>query len=1153
MGNILEAAFTWIFNTMKMGVEAICVFILDLFFNEGDIFSLQTVTGSANSSIVSTVSNVGRFAPTIKYFRNNVIGNNSSGLYDTIVEIMTWVSLALVIIFVFFSLAQLVMGSVIEMRSTVASILARGFVAAMLVFWAPDIAQWALDVGLEMLMYIFVGIIQYFTGNFDSLMDAFLNVDDIVSAAMLENQSVGSILGISALPNLLNLLISSVLLIVVAYNFIKAAFEIIQHYVLMGTLVMFSPFSMAFIVSEDSQIVFRNYWKMLFTEIGLLVFNYLWLVVDLIVIANMDGVIGCIIALAVIRIGTQGNQLARSMGFCTSGMIGTLADSVSMAAMNTASVFGAAGNGMKALGSATNRMGLVRAGMMMNGQNTLSSSVAKEAQGNPLGGLFRQGMASRGGLAYNDSVKKNIEGCLTEGTRMSRAQAGKMLNDLTPEGRKAALRDLSASPKYAELAKAMEENGKKFQITDIGENGITFAGLDKNGGVAFTGQLSDYNVGGRGIPFTTPNGEQKYAILNKSDYDKPTDGSIIKPLEGEKYNGLSDLETKTGLGSAQLWSGRINADGTLRSGVNPLDYQFRKEGSSWIRENRKTGKAVAVWKGSPASAPGMVEGMPNIGRGRTQSMSDFLKQGGRIGTAPDGGIGLYMPAIGGRGLSRSTVAGHVKGYSGQSFNGARMLTGSDGSGTIYFADGTKGSVDRATADNIKAANMNLDNLAGLKADGNGMVSVPSFNGADIGSMHPVVGTVDYSGEPLTITGVDKFSDGTSAIMVSDSNGNTDAISGFDSETLDACGITDAKARDGALSINGRGQIIDSSAEAQYSGSLDDAVLVTDENGAYVETADGRGFVCSDGVAEQMEELGYQNGDSLYGCSAVARDGYSEINTPSLDENGEYLVGNIGTDGSITADDVNAEPDYYGVMNNGGVGSFMHAEEVPGSSEYWSPEYAVDSKNGTLIYSGQNWEQLSGIAGASIPYSSYDADYKPVESIDDSTAIRLMFAHQGETVFAEGMGGKSVSVVATSDGPMKGAFDGEKITEAYRTADDMFVIRHTDGNSEKVSYIGIGVSGREKLKSETGRTSYYEGNDDWGTFTKTTREVRKNDRIPGREDEEKYRASAGRRRISHYSDDAARKGAPSSRKASRSYMNRLRMKNVQEEIDTMQNP
>lgn len=1149
MGNLLEAAFTWIFNTMKTGIVSICMFILDMFFNGGKLFSFSTIGSDTGAQ---TLAEIAKFAPTIAYFRNDVVG---TGFYDAVADIMTYISLGLIVIFVFYSLVQLALASVVEMKSSVTTILARGVIATMLVFIAPGLAEWALDVGYRMLMYIFDNLLEFFAGDSSSVLAVFTNMNGVVDAATQE-LTVGNALGLNAAPGLLNLVISSVLLIVIAYYFIKAAFEIIQHYVLMGALVMLSPFSMAFLVSEDSQIVFRNYWKMLFTEIGLLVFNYLWIVVDLIVIIRMKNVVGCMIAFAVIRIGTQGNQLARSLGFCTSGMIGTLADSFGIAARQTMAAMGTAGRGMKAVGSSSNKLGLVKAGMMMNGQNVLSSNVAREARGNSLGGIFRSQKAANGGLDYNSSVKKSMEGCLAEGTKMGRAQAAELLNELSPEGRAQALKDLGRSPQFSGLAAQMAENGNALQLTGIDERGVSYASLDKNGNLTGTGRISNYNEGGKGSPFKAPNGETKYAIPDEQSYNKPALGSVISPQEGAKFNGHSNLENATGLNSRQLWAGLTEPNGELRPGVNPSDYQFVKRENGWERIKKGNGEGVALWKGSAASGMGGVTSVSSMGRGQTLPMSDFLKSGGSLKDVGPNQVGMFRPAGGNPAFGQSGQLGRIEGYRGQSFDGARFVGGSSG-GSIAFADGTRGRVDKATADSIMASGINTGNLAGLSVDGNGMLVAP----LPVDCASRVAGIAEtYSGNGAQITGITAGSGGTASIDYQNSDGTMGSIGGLDAAELASAGITDEKASAGSLSIDGSGRILDSSAEGQLTGSLDDAVLRTDNSGTYIEMPDGTNYMCSDDFASQMEDLGYSDGDCLYGFSAAtlydsAGNATTGIYTPPVDEDGDYMVGTIETDGSINASTISSEPENYGIMSENGTASLMEAQDVEGSAERWSSDCFIPNR-GEPVWSGSSWSALDGTEGATIPYNSVDITGAEVSSIDDMTLLRLQFAGQGDFVESYDLNGNTKTVKARVDGAMKGAISTDDITEAYRLDDDMFAVRYKSDGGEKIAYVGRGTNAREKLKADYGKCSTYEGNADWGSWTVATKEIRKGDTVPGRQEEDEYRNRAAVRTHKYYNDSDARKEVRQKTYGSKRTVKGvriLRAKQQGEDQDTMPNP
>ena len=338
------------------------------------------------------------------------------------------------------------------------------------------------------------------------------------------------------------------------WQVIKLTGEVVQHYITCCCLVMCSPISGAFLAGEESSKAFFTYWKMLLVEIAMLVISRLWLLLGLNMMWTMvaNSLPVYIAFFAFLRVGNSIPQVARSLGLSTSGLAGSLANSIAASGIGTMMVLRNIGNfGGKSLtnvGSATNKAGLVTAGNFLLGRGT-SVGAVQDTMHNNIFGRGAQALAkARGKDNFTPSMERNLRECLANNTAQSQAEAAKIFENLSPAGQRAALEKMTAMNSFDGFKKAAEENGLNAELMNLNGRGQIDAQLtDKNGNIVATGNISAFNPLGQGIPILNSDGSTKYFVP-----DDPTKSKMTQPIGSGREWKLNDKMVFNGMSGPEL-------------------------------------------------------------------------------------------------------------------------------------------------------------------------------------------------------------------------------------------------------------------------------------------------------------------------------------------------------------------------------------------------------------------------------------------------------------------------------------------------------------------------------------------------------------------------------------------------------------------------
>lgn len=586
--------------------------------------------------------------------------------------ILQGVGIALVVAIATFQLFKFFTGPLSEAKTNPVEILVRSGISFALIFWG--------NYGLEM-------IVNLFSYPYEALMNT-----SAVEPPSVWETAAGSLTGLAS--GGAGILIALIVIIVVGWNVLKLAIEVVERFLMVGVLTYTSPLVWPTISSRTTQEIFSKWFSMFLSQCLLMLLNVWSVKMIMSVIGASTGNIffRLICALAFCKVAQRFDSYLQQIGLNAAHTGGNLLDDIVAAGSALTGLaakgasFAATASGNAALGNSLQRGGFT--GGLATAIN--QHRAAAQGGGKSTGAGTKVGGGGMGGSNPFD-IKKNASG---SGFRFTDRNGAEWY---TANGQKAAnnLRDtvMSGQAKYDGESDIMVggKNYSGYSWTDA--NGKTYSSNSLNG-IRNTQDRVRAGYGGAHAvdahPIRkNPDGTYSWTADNGTDWTSNTleDAKITRDsvlnggsggVHGVANNSHTAGSTATGslsnIDRSAMASNLFNADGTPKQGATRFDEQGREilSGTSAATlastvANASTPEAMQTGAGrdtasvikadTVASTSGMAQALMRsdvpggIQDGRVNAAAFSQMYGGAGVKVPQNGIDSVIP-----GLSESVAA-----------------------------------------------------------------------------------------------------------------------------------------------------------------------------------------------------------------------------------------------------------------------------------------------------------------------------------------------------------------------------------------------------------------------------------------------------------------------------------------------------------------
>ena len=244
---------------------------------------------------------------------------------------------------------------------------------------------------------------------------------------------------------LLAAVINFIIALLITYNIIKLAVELIRRYTMTQILQMVSPIFAGFIASASSMTVFLSYMKMFVTEIGIYLLTKIWLVLSIILLSSSaasKSLTGIIMIYTFLVAGVKMEGIARDLGLTTSSQGAALLDSMVMQGAMIGMAFGGVkngiGRGMFNAGALSGNAKMAAVGGVLSGRRMdfTPAGLQKEMQGTSMGALRRNATDKSAKSNLTKSAKAAAFDSLRQGGLIGKNGFSQIAGNLNNAGRK---------------------------------------------------------------------------------------------------------------------------------------------------------------------------------------------------------------------------------------------------------------------------------------------------------------------------------------------------------------------------------------------------------------------------------------------------------------------------------------------------------------------------------------------------------------------------------------------------------------------------------------------------------------------------------------------------------------------------------------------
>lgn len=496
------------------------------------------------------------FRPTLDFFKRTLFayGGDDFTLYNKFADIFVYIGWTLFMIISFLTLIMCVSGAIKERRQTVGQAIIRILVAFVILFFQAQITEFAMD---EMAAPIYDSVVERIEEVKEESTKPPATDGTYLQSELEEKSDLGhlssSVLGIvetlatgGAILGgklIFKTLLEIIFLLLFGYNLIKLAVEIIQHYVTVCCLCISAPVFIPFMISDDTSRTSSAYWKMFLTELGLLVFNRLWVGAALTVYARSDAsipVLGFIVVLAFLRVGQNLNGFAARLNLTTAGMSMSLLDCTlasGFALTRAATGIARMGSGVRVgigqaaqgYGSLTGKTGAIAFGNALCRKGVDAASVLNTRNTNTLGQV-RNNRLQNGKARVTDSEAALFNKGITSGD-MRTAQAANVMRSNMNAANKS---ELDSKVSALNGFKPMGENAPTPVMNGpLGRDGHMHGQMQFANGKSIEGDFSMQALNSNSRAYKTQSGETAF-------FTPTNPKNMLQPDNGIKLNDAAN-------------------------------------------------------------------------------------------------------------------------------------------------------------------------------------------------------------------------------------------------------------------------------------------------------------------------------------------------------------------------------------------------------------------------------------------------------------------------------------------------------------------------------------------------------------------------------------------------------------------------------------
>lgn len=649
MTKILDSSFGWF---LKKGyqVQAIVMLLVTSLILENKIFLYSETEDNIFEKLLS----------------NQALG------YDHLVILFKGCGIIIAVLCVIASFSLIMMSGVMEVKDSFCQLILRALIAFILIFTITPLCNYALKGGQELYELMdktmtvdgegglnmditYTGVqttalfqsLLKFDGDddlswFDSdYIDAIQDGDDDIS---IFGQTIFVAEGAleEASFNLLAMLINFIFSLVIVWNCIKLAVELIKRFVFIQLLKLTGPLFSGFFASSTSMNVFTTYIKMFFTAIGIFLLTRLWIAESIAMMCtsgasrSLTGII-CIYAFLVYGVKLEG--VAKDFGLSASSQGAALLDSAAMQAGIIGMVLGkgikSIGSGMLNVGALSGNAKMAAVGnMMAGGRDSSVEGLHKAMAGSP-GGALRKTIGNMPGNSGKSNLtqaqKANFMDQIRTGGRQGQMNAEAVLGQVNNAGKKQLMNALatehfSMGSNGTNLMQHFANEGMRMEPEAM-MNGIMSGSLyathtSADGVITQGDKIADFaisrNAPKSGIYDTVTDSAGQTSYISYS-------GTSLKAGETRSMDGVDINNHNRSLSQAEISSGIDARDTSLYK--HDGNGNIIGTGSDYAMTNRGNGVVGMTYTSSQATKD--VNGNATISS--STSMSSVILGQGRDG------------------------------------------------------------------------------------------------------------------------------------------------------------------------------------------------------------------------------------------------------------------------------------------------------------------------------------------------------------------------------------------------------------------------------------------------------------------------------------------------------------------------------------------
>lgn len=635
MTKILDSSFGW-FLRKGYQIQAMVALLITSLILENKIFL---------------------YSETEENIFEQLLSNQALG-YDNLVILFKGFGCFIAAICLISSFTLIMMSGIMEVKDSFFQLILRAIIAVVLVFTIGHLCDYSLKTGqnlYELMDRTLSGdgttggldMDMTYTGVTDtSLFQSLLNFDgdddlswfgsDYIDAIQDKEENVtvfGQTINVAegfieeGSFNLIAMLINFIFSLVIVWNCIKLAVELIKRFVFIQLLKLTGPMFAGFFSSSTSMNVFTTYVKMFFTAIGIFLLTRLWIAEAISMMCtsgasrSLTGII-CIYAFLVFGVKMEG--LAKDFGLSSSSQGAALLDG----AMMQAGIMGMAlGRGFKNIGGGILNAGalagnakIAAVGNIMAGGRDKSVEGLHKAMAGSSGGALRKAIGNMPGNTgksnLTKSQKANFLDQVRTGGRTGSMNAEAVYGQVNNAGKK-ELMNMLATDHYsigssgANLMQHFADEGLYMDPESL-TNGIMSGSLY----ATHTGSDGTVTQGEKVADFSISRSAPKNGVYDtvkdsagQTSYISYSNGSM-KPGESRSMDGVDINNPNRALSQAEISSGIDARDTSLYK--HDANGNLIGTGSNYTLTNRGNGAIGITYTASTQRSSSLgSNNMPN--------------------------------------------------------------------------------------------------------------------------------------------------------------------------------------------------------------------------------------------------------------------------------------------------------------------------------------------------------------------------------------------------------------------------------------------------------------------------------------------------------------------------------------------------------------